>query len=44
MRAFEYEMIHEALKQSGGNKSAAARRLGMTERHLRSRLEKMSRH
>lgn len=44
MRVFEYEMIQEALKQSGGNKSAAARLLGMTERHLRSRLEKMSRH
>jgi DNA-binding NtrC family response regulator len=43
MRTFEHEMIQESLKQSGGNKSAAARLLGMTERHLRSRLEKISR-
>ncbi len=42
MRAFEKAMIDEALKQSGGNKSAAARLLGISERHLRSRLEKLS--
>ncbi|HED10145.1 MAG TPA: sigma-54-dependent Fis family transcriptional regulator [Caldithrix abyssi] len=42
MKAFEKAMIEEALKQSGGNKSAAARLLGITERHLRSRLEKLN--
>ena len=42
MNAFENAMIEEALKQSGGNKSAAARLLGITERHLRSRLEKLN--
>ncbi len=41
MRAFEKEMIREALKQTNGNQSAAARKLGITERHLRSRLEKL---
>ncbi len=41
MQAFEREMIREALTQSGGNQSAAARLLGITERHLRSRLEKL---
>ncbi len=41
MQAFEREMITTALQQSGGNKSAAARLLGIGERHLRSRLEKL---
>ena len=41
MRAYETEMINEALTQSGGNQSAAARLLGISERHLRSRLEKL---
>jgi two-component system NtrC family response regulator len=41
MKAFEKEMISEALSQTGGNQSAAARLLNMTERHLRSRLEKL---
>ena len=41
MRAFETEMIQAALKETGGNQSAAARLLGITERHLRSRLEKL---
>jgi two-component system NtrC family response regulator len=41
MRAFEKEMIQEALKRSDGNQSAAARLLSITERHLRSRLEKL---
>ena len=41
VRAFEIEMINEALAQSGGNQSAAARLLNITERHLRSRLEKL---
>ncbi|MHA1729164.1 MAG: helix-turn-helix domain-containing protein [Promethearchaeota archaeon] len=34
-------MIATALDQSGGNKSAAARTLGITERHIRSRMEKL---
>jgi len=41
MKAYETAMITEALNQSGGNQSAAARLLGITERHLRSRLEKL---
>ena len=41
MAAFERAMIDEALVRSGGNKSAAARLLGITERHLRSRLERV---
>jgi len=41
MKAFESVMIHEALKSTNGNQSAAARKLGITERHLRSRLEKL---
>ncbi len=41
LKAFEREMIQEALRRSGGNKSAAARLLGITERHLRSRLERL---
>jgi DNA-binding NtrC family response regulator len=40
MQSFEKEMLVEALQQSGGNQSAAARLLGITERHLRSRLER----
>ncbi len=41
MKAFEREMILEALKRTEGNKSAAARLLGITERHLRSRLQRL---
>jgi len=41
MHDFEVEMIREALKRSDGNQSAAARILQITERHLRSRLEKL---
>ncbi|MEE4310837.1 MAG: sigma-54 dependent transcriptional regulator [candidate division KSB1 bacterium] len=41
LRQFESEMLTEALQQSNGNKSAAARLLGITERHFRSRLEKL---
>jgi DNA-binding protein Fis len=40
MSSFEKELLIEALQQSGGNQSAAARLLGITERHLRSRLER----
>ena len=35
-------MIQEALVRSGGNKTAAARELGMTEQTLRYRLRKYS--
>ena len=41
MHAFEKEMISEALSQTNGNQSAAARLIGITERHLRSRLVKL---
>ncbi len=41
VKAFEREMIKEALSQTNGNKSAAARLLKITERHLRSRLERL---
>lgn len=41
MQAFEKEMITDALTRNHGNQSAAARALGITERHLRSRLEKL---
>ncbi|MDW7679208.1 MAG: sigma-54 dependent transcriptional regulator [bacterium] len=41
MKSFEKEMISEALTRTNGNQSAAARLLGITERHLRSRLEKL---
>ena len=39
MQAFEKEMVQEALQRSNGNQSAAARILGISERHLRSRLD-----
>jgi len=39
LRSFESEMIREALNQENGNQSAAARLLGISERHLRSRLQ-----
>ncbi|MCK5075495.1 MAG: sigma-54-dependent Fis family transcriptional regulator, partial [Calditrichia bacterium] len=42
MNAFETEMIKEALNQAENNQSAAARLLQITERHLRSRLEKLN--
>lgn len=41
MKAFEIEIIKEALKRTNGNQSAAARILKITERHLRSRLERL---
>lgn len=41
MKLFESTMINEALNRTNGNKSAAARMLGMSERHLRSRLERL---
>ncbi len=41
MKEFELTMINEAIKRTNGNKSAAARILGISERHLRSRLERL---
>ena len=41
MYDYEKEMIKTALHQSEGNKSKAARILGITERKLRSRLERI---
>ncbi len=41
VKTFEKTIIDEALKQTKGNKSAAARLLKITERHLRSRLERL---
>lgn len=41
MKEFELTMINEALRRTNGNKSAAARILGISERHLRSRLERL---
>ncbi len=39
VKTFEKEIIKEALTRTNGNKSAAARLLGLTERHLRSRIK-----
>ena len=41
MKTFEIEMIQEAIRRNSKNQSAAARELGITERHLRSRLERL---
>lgn len=41
LKTFEKTIINEALSRTNGNKSAAARLLGITERHLRSRLERL---
>ncbi len=41
MDTFEKTMILEALSECEGNQSAAARLLKITERRLRSRLEKL---
>ena len=41
VKSFEREIIIEALSRTYGNKSAAARLLNMTERHLRSRIERL---
>ncbi len=41
MKEFEKTMINEAVSRTNGNKSAAARILGISERHLRSRLERL---
>ena len=39
VKSFETEIILEALNRTEGNKSAAARLLKLTERHLRSRID-----
>jgi DNA-binding NtrC family response regulator len=39
VKNFEKTMLNHALEEMKGNKSAAARLLGITERHLRSRLK-----
>ena len=39
--AFETEMIDKALELKSGNQSQAAKLLGITERHLRSRMQKL---
>ncbi|MBZ0180530.1 MAG: sigma-54 dependent transcriptional regulator [Melioribacteraceae bacterium] len=41
MKVFESELIKEALSRNDGNQSAAARELEITERHLRSRMERL---
>jgi len=41
IKNFETEMIQEALIRTKGNQSAAARELGISERHLRSRMERI---
>jgi DNA-binding NtrC family response regulator len=39
VKSFETDIILEALNRTNGNKSAAARLLNITERHLRSRMD-----
>ena len=39
---FERELLHAAMERAGGNKSAAARLLGITRRRLYSRLDSLS--
>jgi two-component system NtrC family response regulator len=39
VKSFETDIILEALSRTNGNKSAAARLLDITERHLRSRMD-----
>jgi two-component system, NtrC family, response regulator HydG len=41
MARFERELLTAALEEAEGNQSEAARRLGMTERRLRYRIEKL---
>ncbi len=41
MRDFENKLIQGALGRNGGNQSAAARELGISERHLRSCLHRL---
>jgi DNA-binding NtrC family response regulator len=39
MDNYETDLIIQALKDSDGNKSEAARKLGITERRIRSRIQ-----
>jgi DNA-binding NtrC family response regulator len=39
MRRFEHDLLSQALEAAGGNQSEAARRLGISERRFRSRME-----
>ena len=39
MRQFEHNLLSQALEAAGGNQSEAARRLGISERRFRSRME-----
>jgi DNA-binding NtrC family response regulator len=39
---FERELLHAAMERAGGNKSAAARLLGITRRRLYSRLDSLA--
>jgi two-component system NtrC family response regulator len=39
----EKELIHKALKKAGGNKSKAAKLLGITRRKLYSMVERLNR-
>ncbi len=41
MLRFERAYIEKALTSAGGNKSSAARAIGISERHLRSRLQRL---
>ena len=41
MMEFERRILTRAIDLAGGNRSRAARELGITERHLRSRLERL---
>jgi DNA-binding NtrC family response regulator len=41
LQAYERELIEATLRETGGNQSEAARRLGIGERRLRSRLERL---
>jgi DNA-binding NtrC family response regulator len=38
---FERDLLHAALERAGGNKTAAARLLGITRRRLYSRLQSL---
>jgi DNA-binding NtrC family response regulator len=39
---FERELLHAAMERASGNKSAAARLLGITRRRLYSRLDSLA--
>ncbi len=41
VKSFERAIIEEAINRNNGNKSAAARLLGISERHIRSIIERL---